>query len=110
MKRPDSPAILGLLILAAILSIGALVLIGLDRTVPPEVWALIAGAVGAVGGWVGKTMTTEPVPAPVVVDVAPAAEVAQAETVIPLPTSTPAVYPLPVEPREPGDPLTRTGQ
>jgi hypothetical protein len=64
MKRPDSPAILGLLTLAAILSIGALVLIGMDRTVPPEVWALIAGAVGAVGGWVGKTVTTEtPTPA-----------------------------------------------
>jgi hypothetical protein len=59
MKRPDSPAILGLLTLAAILSIGALVLIGMERTVPPEVWALIAGAVGAVGGWVGKTITTE---------------------------------------------------
>jgi hypothetical protein len=66
MKRPDSPAILGLLALAAILSIGALVLIGMERTVPPEVWALIAGAVGAVGGWVGKTITTEApeVPAP----------------------------------------------
>lgn len=59
MRRPDAPAILGLLALAGVLSVGALVLIGLERPVPPEVWALIAGAVGAVGGWVGKTVTTE---------------------------------------------------
>ena len=60
MRRPDSPAILGLLILAAILSIGALVLIGIERNVPAEVWTLVGGMVGAVGGWVGKTVYSEP--------------------------------------------------
>ena len=60
MTRPDSPAIVGLLALAAILSIGALVLIGLEREIPCEVWTLVGGMVGAVGGWIGKTATTEP--------------------------------------------------
>jgi hypothetical protein len=60
MTRPDSPAIVGLLALAAILSIGALVLIGLEREIPSEVWTLVGGMVGAVGGWIGKTATTEP--------------------------------------------------
>lgn len=59
-KRPDSPAIIGLLVLGGILAVGALVLIGIGREVPAEVWALVAGAIGAVGGWVGKTLTTEP--------------------------------------------------
>lgn len=59
-KRPDSPAIIGLLVLGGILAVGALVLIGIGREVPAEVWALVAGAIGAVGGWVGKTLTAEP--------------------------------------------------
>ena len=62
MRRPDSPAILGLLALAAILSIGALVLIGIQRNVPAEVWTLVGGMVGAVGGWVGKTVYSEAPP------------------------------------------------
>ena len=92
MKRPDGPAILGLLILAGLLSVGALVLIGLERSVPPEVWALIAGAIGAVGGWVGKTITTEGTVLPLL-ETTPE-PVVQAETVTPLPIRTPAVYPL----------------
>lgn len=96
-RRPDGPAILGLLILAGVLSVGALALIGMGREVPAEVWALVAGAIGAVGGWVGKTITSEPapdvIPAPTELEPAPRPE----------PTSTPAVYPLP-------DALTRTGQ
>ena len=59
MSRPDAPAVIGLLILAGILSIGGLTLIGLGHQVPPEVWALVAGGIGAVGGWVGKTLTAE---------------------------------------------------
>lgn len=88
MKRPDQQAILGLLVVAAILAVGGLVLVGLERTVPPEVWALVAAALGAVGGWVGKTLTAE-TPVPPVVE--PARRVIEPE---PLPTSTPSVYPL----------------
>ena len=88
MKRPDQQAILGLLVVAAILAVGGLILVGLERTVPPEVWALVAAALGAVGGWVGKTLTAEtPAPPPV----EPARRVIEPE---PLPTSTPSVYPL----------------
>lgn len=67
MKRPDSPAVMGLLALAAVLGVGALVLIGMDRAVPPELWAIIAGITGGVAGWIGKTLTAEaPEPPPVV--------------------------------------------
>ena len=101
-RRPDGPAILGLLILAGVLSVGALVLIGMERTVPPEVWALIAGAVGAVGGWVGKTLTSEPLPETSSIDVLRGGNVQEsAESGMKQPVaansaqvSTPAVYPI----------------
>ena len=63
-ERPDSPAVLGLLVLAALLGVGAIVLLALDKDVPPELWAIVAASAGAVGGWVGKTLTKEKPPPP----------------------------------------------
>ena len=59
MERPDSPAVIGLLLLAALLGVGAIVLLALGKEVPPELWAIVAASAGAVGGWVGKTLTAE---------------------------------------------------
>ena len=91
MKRSDqSVAIYSLTALAAVALAGAVVLLSLGRGGAPELIAF-AGMIGAgVLGWArGGTYydpTPEVVPTPVVVDVEPAAV---------LPTSTPAVYPLP---------------
>ena len=95
MKRPDTPAIMGLIGLAALLIVGWVVLTVAGEETPPEAWVALSGVVGIIGGWVGKTLMAETppapevVPTPVVVDVEPAAV---------LPTSTPAVYPLPHDP------------
>lgn len=64
MKRPDSPAILGLIGLAALLVAGWVILAALGKPVPPELWIALSTVVGVVGGWVGKTLTSEPAPAP----------------------------------------------
>lgn len=61
MKRPDSPAILGLIGLAGLLVLGWIILSALGKEVPPEAWVAISTVAGIVGGWVGKTLTSEPV-------------------------------------------------
>ena len=59
--RPDSPAILGLIGLAGLVIVGWIILTALGKTVPGEAWGLVLTTVGIVGGWVGKTLTSEPV-------------------------------------------------
>ena len=61
MKRPDSPAILGLIGVAGLLVLGWIILSALGKEVPPEAWVAISTVAGIVGGWVGKTLTSEPV-------------------------------------------------
>lgn len=63
-QRPDSLAVIGLLILAGVLGVGGIVLTALGHSAPTEVWAIVAASAGAVGGWVGKTLTSEPPPLP----------------------------------------------
>lgn len=58
--RPDSPAILGLIGLAGLVIIGWIILTALGKTVPGEAWGLVLTLAGIVGGWVGKTLTSEP--------------------------------------------------
>ena len=74
--RPDSPAILGLIGLAGLLVVGWVILSALGKDVPAEAWVAISTVAGIVGGWVGKTLTSEPVE---VVEVVP--EVDQVEVV-----------------------------
>ena len=80
-QRPDTPAILGLIGLAGLLVLGWIILSALGKTVPAEAWVAISTVAGIVGGWVGKTLTSEAAPT---VDVAepipaPAPEPAQPE-------------------------------
>ena len=63
--RPDSPAILGLIGLAGLVIVGWIILTALGKTVPGEAWGLVLTTVGIVGGWVGKTLTSEPVSEPI---------------------------------------------
>ena len=92
MKRSDqSIAIYGVLAIGLVGLIGYIVLLALGRDVPDALLAVVVSAcVSGVLGWArGGTYydpTPEVVPTPVAVDVEPAAV---------LPTSTPAVYPLP---------------
>ncbi len=58
--RPDSPAILGLIGLAGVVIVGWIILTALGKTVPGEAWGLVLTLAGIVGGWVGKTLTSEP--------------------------------------------------
>ena len=80
-QRPDAPAILALIGLACLLVLGWIILSALGKTVPAEALVAISTVAGIVGGWVGKTLTSEPAPT---VDVAepipaPAPEPAQPE-------------------------------
>lgn len=59
-QRPDSPAVLGLIGLAALLVAGWVILTALGKDVPPELWIALSTVVGVVGGWIGKTLTSEP--------------------------------------------------
>ena len=59
--RPDSPAILGLIGLAGLVIVGWIILTALGKPVPGEAWGLVLTLTGVVGGWVGKTLTSEPV-------------------------------------------------
>ena len=59
--RPDSPAILGLIGLAGVVIVGWIILTALGKPVPGEAWGLVLTLTGVVGGWVGKTLTSEPV-------------------------------------------------
>lgn len=79
--RPDTPAILGLIGLAGLVIVGWILLSALGKSVPGEAWGLVLTLTGVVGGWVGKTLTSEAAPT---VDVAepipaPAPEPAQPE-------------------------------
>ena len=58
--RPDSPAILSLIGLAGLLVLGWIILAALGKEVPAEAWVAISTLAGIVGGWVGKTLTSEP--------------------------------------------------
>lgn len=69
-QRPDSPAVLGLIGLAALLVAGWVILTALGKDVPPELWIALSTVVGVVGGWIGKTLTSEPAP-PTVDDFTP---------------------------------------
>ena len=69
-SRPDTPAILGLIGLAGLLVLGWIILSAVGKTVPAEAWVAISTVAGIVGGWVGKTLTSEPAEV-----VAPALEV-----------------------------------
>ena len=60
-SRPDSPAILGLIGLAGLVIVGWIILTALGKTVPGEAWGLVLTLAGIVGGWVGKTLASEPV-------------------------------------------------
>ena len=60
-SRPDSPAILSLIGLAGLLVLGWIILAALGKEVPAEAWVAISTLAGIVGGWVGKTLTSEPV-------------------------------------------------
>lgn len=60
-QRPDSPAILGLIGLAGLVIVGWILLSALGKSVPGEAWGLVLTLTGVVGGWVGKTLTSEPV-------------------------------------------------
>ena len=60
-SRPDNPAILGLIGLAGLVIVGWIILTALGKTVPGEAWGLVLTLAGIVGGWVGKTLTSEPV-------------------------------------------------
>ena len=91
MRRPDGPAIVGLLVLAGVLGVGALVLVGVGRDVPVEVWPLVAAAVGAVGGWVGKTATGGGSGATDTGTAVPAAPVVQGAPVVAPVVASPAV-------------------
>lgn len=59
MRRPDTPAIMGLIGLAALLIIGWVVLTVAGKPTPPEAWVALSGVVGIIGGWVGKTLMAE---------------------------------------------------
>ena len=50
-RRGEVAAVIGLLVLAAAVSVGGLLLLGAGRPVPAEVWALAGGAVLVVGVW-----------------------------------------------------------
>ena len=63
--RPDSPAILGLIGLAGLVIVGWIILTALGKTVPGEAWGLVLTLAGIVGGWVGKTLTSEPAGEPI---------------------------------------------
>ena len=63
--RPDSPAILGLIGLAGVVIVGWIILTALGKPVPGEAWGLVLTLTGVVGGWVGKTLTSEPVSEPI---------------------------------------------
>ena len=87
-RRPDTPAVMGLVALAGLLILGWILLTALGKAVPSEAWIALAGLVGAVAGWVGKTATVD----------TPAAVVAE-----PMPTHLPApLPPLEPEPRPSG--------
>lgn len=58
-QRPDTPAVVGLIALAGLLVVGWVVLAALGKNVPPELWIALSTVVGVVGGWVGKTLTSE---------------------------------------------------
>jgi hypothetical protein len=58
-RRPDQPAILGLIGLAGLIVLGWIVLSALDKPVPAEAWLAVGALGGIVGGWVGKTVVTE---------------------------------------------------
>ena len=75
-QRPDSPAILGLIGLAGLVIVGWIILTALGKTVPGEAWGLVLTLAGIVGGWVGKTLTAEPVE---VIEPVEVVEVAQPE-------------------------------
>lgn len=60
-SRPDSPAILSLIGLAGVVIVGWIILTALGKPVPGEAWGLVLTLTGVVGGWVGKTLTSEPV-------------------------------------------------
>ena len=60
-SRPDTPAILGLIGLAGLVIVGWIILTALGKSVPGEAWGLVLTLAGIVGGWVGKTLTSEPV-------------------------------------------------
>ncbi len=74
-SRPDSPAILSLIGLAGLLVLGWIILAALGKEVPAEAWVAISTLAGIVGGWVGKTLTSEPVEPVEVVEVIPEVEV-----------------------------------
>ncbi len=71
-QRPDTPAILGLIGLAGLLVLGWIILSALGKTVPAEAWVAISTVAGIVGGWVGKTLTSEPAPTVDVAEIVPA--------------------------------------
>ena len=70
-QRPDTPAILGLIGLAGLLVLGWIILSALGKTVPAEAWVALSTLAGIVGGWVGKTLTSEPVEPVEVIEVVP---------------------------------------
>lgn len=70
-SRPDSPAILSLIGLAGLLVLGWIILAALGKEVPAEAWVAISTLAGIVGGWVGKTLTSEPVEPVEVIEVVP---------------------------------------
>lgn len=71
-QRPDTPAILGLIGLAGLLVLGWIILSALGKTVPAEAWVAISTLAGIVGGWVGKTLTSEAAPTVDVAEIVPA--------------------------------------
>ena len=78
--RPDSPAILGLIAVAALIVVGWVVLTVAGKSTPAEAWIALSTVVGVVGGWVGKTLTTEPAPEVAPEPVDPVMVVAEPQT------------------------------
>lgn len=58
-RRPDTPAVMGLIGLAALIVVGWIVLTALDKPVDREAWLAFGMITGGILGWIGKTLLGE---------------------------------------------------
>lgn len=58
-KRPDGQAVLGILAVAGLIVVGWIILSAIGHDVGANPWQVVAACIGAVAGWVGKSVWSD---------------------------------------------------